>query len=80
MSFFGVKYVPEFSVDYDKLPWYERDFITYIDWLKYKEMKDNPDDYCKKRKSWILTLLTTSEGATFLQSHTRNIKQLYPKI
>ena len=51
MSYFGVKYVPEFSVDYDKLPWYERDFITYIDWLKYKEMKDNPDDYCKKRKS-----------------------------
>ena len=41
---FGEKYVPEFSEDYGKLPWYERDFITYIDWLKYKEMKDNPDE------------------------------------
>ena len=48
---FGNKYVSQFSEDQHNLPWYERDFITYINWLKYKEMTDNPDDYFKKKMS-----------------------------
>ena len=48
---FGNKYVPQFSEDYYKLPWNQRDFITCVNWLKYKKMTDNPDDYFKKKKS-----------------------------
>ena len=44
------KYVPPYQQDFHSLPWYEKDFMTYIDWLKYKEMKDNPNEYFKKAK------------------------------
>ena len=27
-----------------------KDFISYIDWLKYKQMLNNPDDYFSKKK------------------------------
>ena len=39
------KYVLPYQKDYKDLPWYEKDFMTYIDCLKYKEMKENPDRY-----------------------------------
>ena len=48
---FGNKYVPQFSEDYYTLSWNQRDFITCVNWLKYKKMTDNPDDYFKKKKS-----------------------------
>ena len=41
------KYVLPYQQDFNKLPWYEKDFMTCIDWLKYKEMKDDPYKYFK---------------------------------
>ena len=41
------KYVPTYQEDYYKLPWYERDMMSYIDYLKYKDMHDDPDSYFK---------------------------------
>ena len=73
MSFFGEKYVPEFSVDYDKLPWHERDFITYIYWLKYKEMKDNPDEYFFKKKVVNFDIIHHECWVNFL---TKSYKEL----
>ena len=35
-------YVPKYQKD---LPWYERDMVSYIDYLKYKEIKDDPHYY-----------------------------------
>lgn len=45
----GESYIPKYSKDYHSLPWYGRAMMTYIDWIKYKEMADNPDDYFKKK-------------------------------
>ena len=45
LKFFGHKYVPEYVKNYYKLPWCERGFMTYYDYLKYKEMSDQPDHY-----------------------------------
>ena len=39
------KYVPTYQEDYFKLPCYERDMISYIDHVKYKTMRDDPDQY-----------------------------------
>ena len=30
------KYVLPYQQDFNKLPWYQKDFMTYIVWLKYK--------------------------------------------
>ena len=46
----GPSYIPPYQEDYRKLPWYERDFITYINHLKYREMTDDPDNYFKNEK------------------------------
>ena len=45
----GYTYVPQHQEDYFKLPWYERDLMTYIDHLKYREMADDPDYYFKNK-------------------------------
>ena len=39
------KYVPTYQEDYFKLPFYERDMISYIDHVNYKTMRDDPDQY-----------------------------------
>ena len=49
-KFFGQKYVPEYARDYHSLPWYERDLMSYLDYLKYKDMSDNPDFYFENKK------------------------------
>ena len=46
----GDTYIPKFAKNYNDLSWYERDFISYIDWLKYKQMMSNPDDCFSKQK------------------------------
>ena len=38
------KYVPTYQ-DYYKLPWYERNMMSYIDCIKYRTMRDDPDQY-----------------------------------
>ena len=40
-------YVPKYQEDYSKFLWYERDMVSYIDHLKYREMRDDPDHYFK---------------------------------
>ena len=44
---FAGSYVSKYQEDYFKLPWYERDLISYIDHLKYKDMSDDLDSYFK---------------------------------
>ena len=39
------KYVPIYHEDYYKLPWYGRDMMGYIDHIKYRTMRDDPDQY-----------------------------------
>ena len=39
-KYFAGSYVLKYQEDYFKLPWYERDMMTYIDWSKYKDMAD----------------------------------------
>ena len=39
---FDGKYVTKYHKDYIKLPWYEKDLMTYYDYLKYKDMSGNP--------------------------------------
>ena len=46
----GESQVPKFAKNYHDLLWYERDFISYIDWFKYKRMISNPDDYFSKKQ------------------------------
>ena len=46
----GDSYVPKYSQDYYTLPWYKSDLVAYIDWLRYNEMSDNPDEYFNKKK------------------------------
>ena len=41
----GDSYVSKYSQDCYTLPWYKRDLVTYIDWLRYNEMSDNHDEY-----------------------------------
>ena len=42
------KYVTDYVLE--NLPWYERDsLLTYIDQLKYKDFKSDPDAYLKKK-------------------------------
>ena len=49
----GDSYVPKYSQDYYTLPWYERDVVTYIDWLKYKDMFDNPNEYFNQKSDQL---------------------------
>lgn len=46
-KFFDGKYVPKYHKNYIKLPWYEKDLMTHYDYLKYKDMSDNPEYYLK---------------------------------
>ena len=46
----GPSYVPPYQADYYKLPWYQWDFITYINDFKYKEMTRDPDNYFKNKQ------------------------------
>ena len=39
------KYVPTFQEDCFKLPWYDRGMMSYIDNVKYKTIRDDPDQY-----------------------------------
>ena len=39
------KYVPTYQEDYKKLPWYQRDMMSYIDHVKYKTMRGDTDQY-----------------------------------
>ena len=49
-KFLGPSYVLPYQVDYDKLrEIYERNLMTYIDHLKYREMVDDPDFYFKNK-------------------------------
>ena len=50
LKLLGPSYVLPQQVDYDKLPWYERDFMTYINDLKNKEMSNDPDNYFENKK------------------------------
>ena len=50
LKLLGPNYVLPQQVDYDKLPWYERDFMTYINDLKNKEMSNDPDNYFENKK------------------------------
>ena len=36
------KYIPPYQKDYFSEPWFERDFMTYIDHLKYQECVKEP--------------------------------------
>ena len=47
LKLLGPSYVLPQQVDYDKLPWYERD---YINDLKNKEMSNDPDNYFENKK------------------------------
>lgn len=49
-KYFAGSYVPKYQEDYFKLPWYERDMMTYIDWSEYKDMANNPDFYMKMQR------------------------------
>ena len=42
-KFVANKYGLTYQEDYRKLPWYERDMMSYIDHVKYKTMRDDPD-------------------------------------
>ena len=44
-----IGYVPKYQKDYSELLWYERDMV-YIDHLKYKQMKHDPDHYFRNVK------------------------------
>ena len=46
---FGLKYVPKFQEDYFKLPWYERDLMSYYNHLKYQEIIQNPNNYFRNK-------------------------------
>ena len=45
----SIGYVPKYQKDYSELLWYERDMV-YIDHLKYKQMKHDPDHYFRNVK------------------------------
>ena len=45
MSIYENRYVPPYQEEYGKLPWCDRDTVSCINYLKYKLMKNNPDDY-----------------------------------
>ena len=50
LTFSSSSYVPKYSENYFNLPSYKRDMMTYYDYLKYKEMSDNPENYFSKKK------------------------------
>ena len=37
--------MPTYQEDYKNLPWYQRDMRSYIDHVKYKTMRGDPDQY-----------------------------------
>ena len=45
----GNSYVPPYAGDYNTLQWYEKNLMTYFDYINYKVMADNPTKYfCDK--------------------------------
>ena len=47
---FASKYVPQDQKNYHDLEWFERNFMTYIGYLKYEECVSNPDSYFDRTK------------------------------
>ena len=47
MSVYTNKHVRPYQEEYGKLSWHERDMMSYINDLKDKRMKDNPNGYFK---------------------------------
>ena len=43
-------YLVPYAENYHNLPWYERDFIRYIDHLKYQRMLEGPTSYFYRKK------------------------------
>ena len=43
-------YVVPYTENYNNLSWYQRDFIRYIDHLKYKRMLEDPASYFYRKK------------------------------
>ena len=50
MSIYANKYVPPYQEEYGKLHWYERNMMSYIDYLKYERIKNNADVCFKEVK------------------------------
>ena len=67
---FGDKCVPAYAEDYYSLPWYERDFMTYYNYLKYKEMSDDPDCYFNLSTLLKFSILTHMHRSIFCYFHT----------
>ena len=42
---FATKYIPKYQKNYHDLEWFQRDFITYTDHLKYQQCVGNLDSY-----------------------------------
>ena len=34
---YATKYIPRYQENYFELPWFERDFMTYVNQLKYQD-------------------------------------------
>lgn len=53
-KFLGHQYIPKYEKDYFDLPWYERDLMSYIDHLKYKEMPKEVQNSDLHRHHWAV--------------------------
>ena len=49
-KYFKCSYTPKYQQDYFKLPWYERELMTYFNCLDYNDMADVPDHYLNNIK------------------------------
>ena len=46
----GNSYVPPYAGDYNKLQWYEKDLMTYFDYINYNEMADILTKYFRDKR------------------------------
>ena len=72
-KFLGHKYIPKYEKDYFDLPWYERNLMSYIDHLKYKEMPDNPNTFyfIIKLKKLLILIQSIKDAEVILSKKVR---------
>ena len=84
------KYVPTYQEDYRKLPCYERDMMSYIDYIRYRSIRDNSDLYYSSVKVVNFSvinqecrgdkLIDTYKDCKTIQGEHQTIQKWKPKL
>ena len=72
-KYFKCSYAPKYQQDYFKLPWYERELMTYFNCLDYNDIADDPDHYLNNIKVVNFDIINNECRGTPLQESYKGL-------